>query len=553
MRWNVMPCVVALAVTQYAQSDELFVPSMEYPTIQSALDAAQDGDEIVLLPGEFSGSGNQDLRMPAVAVILRGETGDPADVVLRGPGHPEDGIVRAMNFTATSSSDILVQDLTIRSFTGQDGGAVSIIDSSPTFKNCVFLRNGTGGVVECFVDAYGGAVYVSTSSSIFVDCEFFGNFVRPMPCSGVTGDAFGGAVYASESHLAFESCLFERNRIFGSDFDPARGGALFASGSTIELRDCVFRENSVSSGRAQGGAVYCGPTLISIDSDYFGNLADGRFDGSATGGAIHAAQATIIGGEISGSTAGLRFDSWRAQGGALFVRDLQLINSTMANNQATGYIPEEALGGAIYINGSLLLSNSTLRGNLTNGTPQLLSGDPSLVEITNAIIRNGVDWFSVSPSAVSLRYSNIEGGFPGEGNIDADPLFEGGTFRLLSGSPSIDAGNTDLLPADTFDLDGDGDVSEPFPFDAVGLPRAVDDPATPDTGVGSPVVDMGAFEFRPVCRVDLDGDGTLTLFDFLAFQTLFDVGAPRADFDGDGDFTLFDFLLFQSEFAAGCG
>lgn len=54
------------------------------------------------------------------------------------------------------------------------------------------------------------------------------------------------------------------------------------------------------------------------------------------------------------------------------------------------------------------------------------------------------------------------------------------------------------------------------------------------------------------CRVDLDGDGELTLFDFLAFQNFFDTGDLIADFDGDGELTLFDFLAFQNEFDAGC-
>ncbi|MCW5757097.1 MAG: hypothetical protein KIT54_07675 [Phycisphaeraceae bacterium] len=54
------------------------------------------------------------------------------------------------------------------------------------------------------------------------------------------------------------------------------------------------------------------------------------------------------------------------------------------------------------------------------------------------------------------------------------------------------------------------------------------------------------------CRADLDGDGELTIFDFLLFQNLFAAGDLRADFDGDGELTLFDFLAFQNEFAAGC-
>lgn len=54
------------------------------------------------------------------------------------------------------------------------------------------------------------------------------------------------------------------------------------------------------------------------------------------------------------------------------------------------------------------------------------------------------------------------------------------------------------------------------------------------------------------CRPDLDGDGDLTLFDFLTFSNLFDAGDAAADFDGDGDLTLFDFLAFSNEFDAGC-
>ncbi|MFI4883519.1 MAG: GC-type dockerin domain-anchored protein, partial [Phycisphaerales bacterium JB064] len=56
----------------------------------------------------------------------------------------------------------------------------------------------------------------------------------------------------------------------------------------------------------------------------------------------------------------------------------------------------------------------------------------------------------------------------------------------------------------------------------------------------------------PFCPADLDGDGELTIFDFLEFQNLFDFGNPAADFDGDGMLTFFDFLAFQNEFDAGC-
>ena len=47
---------------------------------------------------------------------------------------------------------------------------------------------------------------------------------------------------------------------------------------------------------------------------------------------------------------------------------------------------------------------------------------------------------------------------------------------------------------DVFDLDGDGNVTEPEPFDLAGQPRFVDEPSTPNTGAGDPVRDTGAFE-----------------------------------------------------------
>ena len=54
------------------------------------------------------------------------------------------------------------------------------------------------------------------------------------------------------------------------------------------------------------------------------------------------------------------------------------------------------------------------------------------------------------------------------------------------------------------------------------------------------------------CAPDLDGNGTLDLFDFLAFTNLFNAGDLAADFDGDGVLDLFDFLAFTNAFNAGC-
>lgn len=54
------------------------------------------------------------------------------------------------------------------------------------------------------------------------------------------------------------------------------------------------------------------------------------------------------------------------------------------------------------------------------------------------------------------------------------------------------------------------------------------------------------------CVPDCDGDGSLTIDDFICFQTSFAIGDPYADCDGDGVLTIDDFICFQTMFAIGC-
>ena len=77
------------------------------------------------------------------------------------------------------------------------------------------------------------------------------------------------------------------------------------------------------------------------------------------------------------------------------------------------------------------------------------------------------------------------------------------------------------------------------------------DLSTPELDAHFALVIQGGSS-RVVCRADFDMDGSLTLFDFIAFQAAFDGGDPRADFDGDGELTMFDYLAYQARFAAGC-
>ena len=137
---------------------------------------------------------------------------------------------------------------------------------------------------------------------------------------------------------------------------------------------------------------------------------------------------------------------------------------------------------------------------------------PSNVQMTNCILWDGGDeiWNN-DGSNIIITYSDVKGGWPGddnggwagEGNIDSDPCFVEpgywdmndvwveGDYHLLPDSPCIDAGDNMAVPPDTTDLDGDGNTTEPIPFDLDGNPRIVD-----GNDDGNSVVDMGAYEYE---------------------------------------------------------
>jgi hypothetical protein len=63
--------------------------------------------------------------------------------------------------------------------------------------------------------------------------------------------------------------------------------------------------------------------------------------------------------------------------------------------------------------------------------------------------------FDDGTGSPNVTYSDVQGGWPGTGNIDTDPLFADADGRLSFGSPCIDAGNDAAVPPGvTTDLDG---------------------------------------------------------------------------------------------------
>ena len=275
------------------------------------------------------------------------------------------------------------------------------------------------------------------------------------------------------------------------------------------ITNCILTGNTAP----EGGAISCdndsSPTIINCLIT--GNTA--RFNGGAVS-TRHESTPTFINCTITGNAAGL--DGGAVYLGAALVADATFINCTIADNSA------RRDGGGVFTHGFMTrptVTNSIIWGN---------SGD----QISG-------------PGAISVRFSDVQGGFVGQGNIDDDPLFPdpaNGDYSLAPGSPVIDAAdNTAVPPGVTTDL--------------VGNPRFVDDPATPDTGNGAPpIVDMGAYEFQVGgCAGDLDGDGDTDLADLGILLADFGCAVPGpcvGDLDGDGDTDLADLGILLADF--GC-
>ena len=152
-----------------------------------------------------------------------------------------------------------------------------------------------------------------------------------------------------------------------------------------------------------------------------------------------------------------------------------LTNVTFSNNSAN-------FGGGMenYASSSPTLTNCILWGDKALG--------PAVAEIDNE-----------SAGSVTVSYSDVQGGWAGTGNINADPRFVDpahGDLHLQAGSPAIDAGTN------TFSLPGTTNNLVPS-FDLDNNPRPVDG----GTGRGA-ITDMGAYEFQ--VRVPTATTTTLT-------------------------------------------
>jgi hypothetical protein len=240
------------------------------------------------------------------------------------------------------------------------------------------------------------------------------------------------------------------------------GAGLYNPEGKLQAVNCTFRGNTA----VWGGAVMSfGPSVTLVNCHLAGN------------------RALMLGGGL-----------YNYEG------DATLINCRVVGNSAD--YAETAGGAAIYnLNGKLTILDCTVADNQSRNGKAIASftWGPAAgikVKVANSILFNGGDeiWSNVRET-IEVTYSDVQGGWSGTGNINADPQFvrsgarsiEGewidGDYRLKATSPAIDAGSDAALPADSVDLDADADVAEPIPFDLDGELR-----------LEGARVDMGAYE-----------------------------------------------------------
>jgi hypothetical protein len=335
------------------------------------------------------------------------------------------------------------------------GGGMNNWESNPTIANCTFIENS----VEL---SDGGGMNNWESSPTLTDCIFSGN----------AASLKGGGMNNWESNPILTNCTFSENSAIA-------GGGMFNDGNSYPtLTNCEFSGNSAKSGGGGMDNQHSSPTLINCafsrnSASYSGGgmsnivsdpiLTNCNFSENSTwyrgGGMTNAwgsptltnctfsrnsadngggmnnwnSSPTLTGSNFSGNSA-------KQMGGGMY--NELFSNPTMTNCTFSGNSAEQ-MGGGMYneLISSPILTNCTFAQNSAdNGSAFGCDSDEqsntSNVELINCILWDGGNeiWKNDN-STILITYSNIQGGFTGKGNIEADPLFADLGYFDENGTP----------------------------------------------------------------------------------------------------------------------
>ena len=240
--------------------------SGDYPTIQAAINAAAEGDTVLLSNGVFHGPENRNISFLGKAIVVCSSADNPDSCVIDCEGNGEE-IRRGFVFELTEGHGSVLRGVSIRNGIAfhsnpgyaEYGGGVYCASASPTIENC--------RISNCQAEI-GGGICVTNGSPTIADCEV----------SDCFSEFYGGGMYLENGpfHVAactVRNCLSQRDGggialaylnsgvsellqcdVYGNDALDHGGGVNATSvGSVAELvlRDCVLNRNN--SGGNGGG------------------------------------------------------------------------------------------------------------------------------------------------------------------------------------------------------------------------------------------------------------------------------------------------------------
>jgi len=316
-------------------------------------------------------------------------------------------------------------------------------DCNSVLSGCTFERNGFGTL------SHGGINCVRGNLTL-TDCAFIEND--------------GGGIENSET-LDLLRCSFVAN--------TATGATAIDHSGILTARKCVFLSNE----SVHGAAVEYLKTATLIDCTFTDNTS--RWAGAVRGAGDLTLTNCQFTGNSGGSFAGAvttSGDTFRAEG-CLFAGNRSLLSP-----------------GAIYTTqvAIVCLSKCTFAGN--RGWPNAfehISLFGHAAELRQCIVWDGPEpftKFAEFPPEIAASYSTIEGGYEGQGNIDADPGF-------VAPGRWDDRGTPDD-PNDDFWVTGDYHLrSQAGHWDRQTESWVLDDVTSPCIDAGDPNAPLGLEPF----------------------------------------------------------
>ncbi|MBT3232959.1 MAG: T9SS type A sorting domain-containing protein, partial [Calditrichaeota bacterium] len=391
----------------------------EFETIQAAIDAAEDGDEIRVSAGDYV----ENINFSGKDISIIGDPDSPESVIIDGN---DNGSV--VIFEEGEGEGAVLSGFTVRNGNSEFGGGIHGTGTSITLQNLIV----TGNFIE---NGFGAGIYVNNCNLNIVNSEFSGNDAIS------NGQSLGGGI------AIIENSQFEISETVVSNNLAWRGAGLYIQQSEGSLSNLDISENSGSGLTIDG----CSPQVTDVvirNNDFIA----GRNDG-ATGIDVRGGNPIFNRVIITNNT--------MTSGGAVMV----LGESTPEFNycEISNNICEQGEGsnGIVAMGGHPIINNTTIYGHSFTG---LYLRDTGSAIITNSIFWTNED-FSIYNAEGSwgfeIDYSDVEGGIDGmfrgdvngavfgENNIDSDPFFtdpDNNDFHLAANSACIDAGDPDTDP-----------------------------------------------------------------------------------------------------------